>query len=90
MMKERKRTYTEEEVNELKKWFDSQSLPPTMQIGLRLVGTAGNTRNAIEFCQSHPVDIVITDIKMSQQTGLELIRILKGQFSKLNILVLMI
>ena len=31
-MKERKRTYTEEEVNELKKWFDSQSLPPTMQI----------------------------------------------------------
>ena len=32
MMKERKRTYTEEEVNELKKWFDSQSLPPTMQI----------------------------------------------------------
>ena len=32
MMKERKRTYTEEEVNELKKWFDSQELPPTMQI----------------------------------------------------------
>jgi len=32
MIKERKRTYTQEEVNELKKWFDSQSLPPTMQI----------------------------------------------------------
>ena len=26
------RTYTQEEVNELKKWFDSQELPPTMQI----------------------------------------------------------
>ena len=32
MIKERKRTYTQEEVNELKKWFDSQELPPTMQI----------------------------------------------------------
>ena len=30
MMKERKRTYTEEEVNELKKWFDSQSLRPSL------------------------------------------------------------
>ena len=29
MIKERKRTYTQEEVNELKKWFDSQELPPT-------------------------------------------------------------
>jgi hypothetical protein len=28
MIKERKRTYTQEEVNELKKWFDSQELPP--------------------------------------------------------------
>ena len=27
MIKERKRTYTQEEVNELKKWFDSQELP---------------------------------------------------------------
>ena len=32
MIKERKRTYTQEEGNELKKWFDSQVLPPTMQI----------------------------------------------------------
>ena len=32
MIKERKRTYSQEEVNELKKWFDSQELPPTMQI----------------------------------------------------------
>lgn len=28
MIKERKRTYTQEEVNELKKWFDYQELPP--------------------------------------------------------------
>ena len=27
MMKEGKKTYTKEEVNELKKWFDNQSLP---------------------------------------------------------------
>ena len=32
MMKEGKKTYTEEEVHELKKWFDAQSLPQTMQI----------------------------------------------------------
>ena len=32
MIKERKRTYTQEEVNELKKWFDNQTLPQSMQI----------------------------------------------------------
>lgn len=32
MIKEGKKTYTEEEVNALKAWFDAQSLPPTMQI----------------------------------------------------------
>lgn len=32
MMKEGKKTYTEEEVNVLKAWFDARSLPKTMQI----------------------------------------------------------
>ncbi len=32
MKKIDKKVYTVEEVDELKKWFDSQSLPPTMQI----------------------------------------------------------
>ena len=32
MAKEGKKTYTEEEVNALKKWFDAQSLPQIMQI----------------------------------------------------------
>lgn len=32
MVKESKKTYTEEEVNALKAWFDAQSLPQTMQI----------------------------------------------------------
>lgn len=32
MIKEGKKTYTEEEVNVLKEWFDAQSLPQTMQI----------------------------------------------------------
>ena len=32
MMKEGKKTYTKEEVNELKKWFDNQSLPLTMKV----------------------------------------------------------
>lgn len=32
MVKEKKKTYTEEEVNALKQWFDARSLPQTMQI----------------------------------------------------------
>ncbi|MDE5676573.1 MAG: hypothetical protein K2G02_00630 [Phocaeicola sp.] len=32
MMKENKKTYTKEEIDELKKWFDSRSLPQDMQI----------------------------------------------------------
>lgn len=28
----KKKVYTKEEVDELKKWFDAQTLPPTMQI----------------------------------------------------------
>lgn len=32
MIKEGKKTYTEEEVNALKEWFNAQTLPQTMQI----------------------------------------------------------
>lgn len=32
MKKEGMKTYTEEEVDELKKWFDARPLPETMQI----------------------------------------------------------
>ena len=34
MMKEGKKTYTEEEVHELKKWFDAQSLPQRLLLPL--------------------------------------------------------
>lgn len=53
-----------------------------------LAGTAGNGAEALEFMQTHPVDILITDLIMPQVDGLELIRRLTQQNFGGSILVL--
>jgi two-component system response regulator YesN len=43
------------------------------KLGLKLVGTAANGREALELLQRHSVDIVVTDILMPDVDGLALI-----------------
>ncbi len=46
---------------------------------MSIVGAFETAEDACVFLRNHPVDIVITDIEMSQMNGLELIRIIRSE-----------
>ncbi|MEM7061144.1 MAG: response regulator [Pseudomonadota bacterium] len=52
------------------------------------VETAQSVAEALEYCANAPVDLVVTDLKMPQATGLDLIRALGGQTAPPHIIVL--
>jgi len=57
-------------------------------LGLILVGVAKNGVEAYEMVRKYVPDIVITDIKMPEMDGLELIASVKKQFEKIKFIVL--
>ncbi|HVB36249.1 MAG TPA: response regulator, partial [Candidatus Acidoferrales bacterium] len=58
-----------------------------MEIGLR-VHTASTTEQALEELDQYPVDIAITDLKVPQLGGLELLRRMREQYPQISVLVL--
>jgi two-component system response regulator YesN len=56
--------------------------------GYDLVGLFSNGKEVLEYCQSHPLDILLTDIKMPVMDGIELVKRLKKARPDLSILVL--
>lgn len=44
------------------------------ELGVTIIGTANNGKEALEFVVNHEVDIVMTDIRMPEMNGLELIK----------------
>jgi YesN/AraC family two-component response regulator len=57
------------------------------QIGFK-VGTANDGLEAFNYAQNHPVDLIITDVRMPNMDGLELIQRLSMQFPKLGFIVI--
>ncbi len=73
----------EEEVREaIAKKVDWASL------GFEVVSTAANGEEALEFADSHEVDVVLTDIKMPFMDGLTLGRHLKQRHSGVRLIIL--
>ena len=72
---------------------------PAIKIGFRqltdwvktpysLCATASNGEEALAYVRANPVDIIITDLKMSVMDGIDLIRALKQEHLEIPIMVL--
>lgn len=72
---------------------------PIIQLGIRkmipwddtpyqLCGTAPNGKEALDYIQNNPVDMIITDLKMPIMDGITLIRTLKANQNHTPVLVL--
>ena len=57
------------------------------KIGFELVGDCENGRDAIEFVQNNPVDLVLTDICMPHVDGMELSRYLYENYPQISIII---
>lgn len=55
---------------------------------LNVLGEAGNGLEALAFLQHTEVDLVITDIKMPEMSGIELARRIKADYPAIKVLVL--
>lgn len=61
---------------------------PWSQLGFEIVYTAKRGKHAIEYAQSHPVDLIITDIMMPEMTGIEMVEELSRQLEPIHTLIL--
>ncbi|GLX67770.1 helix-turn-helix domain-containing protein [Paenibacillus glycanilyticus] len=53
----------------------------------RIAGEASNGEDALAFCRTHPVDLVVTDIKMPGMNGIDLIKALKEELPRIRSVV---
>ncbi|MCK6073278.1 response regulator transcription factor [Paenibacillus silvae] len=64
------------------------SAMPWKDFDMEVVGEAGNGQKALEFLQTHPVDLMLTDLAMPVMSGIELMRAAKQLYPGLHIVVL--
>ena len=57
-------------------------------LGFEVVSTAHSVAKALVYLEDHPVDILMTDIRMPIQTGLDLLRILHQDYPDIKTLIL--
>lgn len=68
--------------NGLKKLINQSNYP------LEVVPVFYSSKKALEYCSTHTVDIILTDINMPELNGLELIRLLKEKKPTLEAIIL--
>jgi len=61
---------------------------PWEETGFTVAGTATSVARALVFLESEPVDLLITDIQMPVQSGLDLIRLVKEQCPRTKFVIL--
>ena len=63
---------------------------PWFQLGMEVCCTASNGSEALAFIESHPIDILITDIRMPGMDGLEILRRLREGRDTADVPVIML
>ncbi len=58
------------------------------EAGYTVAGTATSVAKALDFLEQEPVDLVITDVQMPVQNGLDLLRILKEKYPRIKTTIL--
>ncbi|MHA0857131.1 response regulator [Paenibacillus sp. CMAA1364] len=58
------------------------------ELGYEVVGAANSVAQALVFMEHHPVDIVISDIKMPVQTGLQLLEVIQVEYPDVFTIIL--
>lgn len=64
------------------------SFMPWKDFGMEVVGEASNGEKALEFLESHSVDLLLTDLSMPVMSGIELMRFARMRFPHLHMVVL--
>ncbi|NOU72910.1 response regulator [Paenibacillus sp. LMG 31458] len=64
------------------------SAMPWQDFDMQVVGEANNGEKALEFLESQPVDLLLTDLAMPVMSGIELMRIARKRYPRLHMVVL--
>lgn len=57
-------------------------------VDIRLVGEAANARDAVDLVRTQPMDVLLLDLSMPQQSGLDVLALLRAKAPEMAILVL--
>lgn len=60
----------------------------SQQIGIKIVGQAGNGREAIQLCRVKHPDVVVMDINMPELNGVEATRQIQLDFPEIQVIIL--
>jgi DNA-binding NarL/FixJ family response regulator len=60
----------------------------TSQKNFKVVGGVGSVQEAMEFLSNNEVDVLITDITMPDQSGIELVQKVSSKYKQINVMML--
>lgn len=64
------------------------SMMPWSRFGMEVVGEASNGEKALRFLEANDVELMLTDLGMPVLSGMELMRVVRGRFPELPVVVL--